>query len=124
MKKSHRQGDLLFVPMSEENQRWRLQNLTKNSSEYRKDGVIQLGEATGHHHAVEDPTKADVYRFSNGMGQPIVVVHKEGVRVIHGGSTEVDDKFHAPITLDPDTAYEVHIAQETDISGNMRRVVD
>src|SRR5215472_12853789 len=116
-KKALRQGDLLFLPITKED--YQLRNLDKRDSRsgFQKDGIIQHGEATGHHHSIEDLMKADVYRPQ--WGEPIIIVGSEPVRVLHGGSTEVDDRFHEPVTLEPNTNYRVHIAREEDPSGQI-----
>jgi len=103
----------MFVPIT--GNHWRLNRLSKDSEEYQKNGIIQEGEATGHHHKLENLNSAEVYRFGNS-GNAIVVVGREGARIIH------DE--HGPIFLEPNTSYEVHIAQEEDPTGEIRRVMD
>lgn len=109
-----RQGDLLFTPVNPD--AYPFNGYIKDGKYYgyRKDGVIQEGEATGHHHKLEKPDSADVYRPSS---QPAFIkVGKEQAVVVH--------EDHAPITLDANTAYQVSIAREEDPTGEIRRVVD
>lgn len=109
-----RQGDLLFIP--EAIPTWLKNNIdnTRKRNGFRKNGIIQEGEATGHHHRIDDLTKAEVFRPD--IGNPIIVVGNEGVRVIH--------QEHGPITLEPNTTYRVHIAREWDLVEGERQVVD
>jgi hypothetical protein len=115
---SVRQGDLLFVPVRPKD-KYQLREDENNG--FRKDGVIQEGEATGHHHSI-DPTMGKVYRPA--FGRPFVVTGDKPVNVLHGGSTQADDRFHAPRRLEPNTTYDVHIAREDDGRGNARQVTD
>lgn len=116
MKQCIRQGDLLFVPVKEKD-KYMLQ-----ANVIRKDGIIQEGEATGHHHRLEDPMSADVFRPSFGM--PFVIVKDKPARVIHDGSPRVDSNFHGVVELKPNTTYDVHIAREDDGTGTARQVMD
>ena len=108
-----RQGDLLFIPMTElkEGQlpyEARPENL-------RKNGVIQEGEATGHHHCVAVLEDAEVFRPQ--WGSAIVRVSERGVSIVH--------EEHAPVTLQPNTTYRVHVAREFDyLRQTARRVRD
>lgn len=110
--KAVRQGDLLFIPR-ESNVPWATDKADKRNG-FRKDGIIQEGEATGHHHRLDDLEKADVFRPK--MGEPYVVVGPMGVGVIH--------EEHGRVTLDPSTTYDIHIAREFDPIEGERRVVD
>jgi hypothetical protein len=104
-----RQGDLLFVPRENtDNNRW------LQKSELRKNGIVQEGEATGHHHRLEDPSSALVYRPD--WGQPTVVVGERGATFVH--------QEHGPTKLLPKVTYDVHRAREHDITGEVRYVVD
>lgn len=110
--KNHRQGDLLFVPRSKH----RNVNWDKKHPDFRKNGVIREGEATGHHHRIEDPATADVFIPHNGL--PIVNVGGTGATVVH--------PEHKPIKLAPDTTYDVHLAREFDFTepDHQRYVAD
>ncbi len=105
-----RQGDLLFIPRPKDKGEvvgWQKQSLKKN-------GIIREGEATGHHHKLAEPTMGEVYRPD--WGKPIVVVGGQGATVVHNE--------HGPITLQPDTTYDVHVAREWDIHSGARYVAD
>jgi 5-keto 4-deoxyuronate isomerase len=106
MKKNHRQGDLLFVPISSP-----VDGLMRK--DFRKNGVIREGEATGHHHRVEDLSTADVFLPQNGM--PIVNVGGKGAVIVH--------PEHKPIRLEPNTIYAVHLAREHDPMSRSNRTV-
>lgn len=111
-KKPHRQGDLLFVPRPS----YRNYTGDKKSPDFRKNGIIREGEATGHHHRIKDLTTANVFLPQDG--RPIVVTGERGATVTH--------PEHGPIKLDPDTTYDVHFAREHDLTqpNQMRYVVD
>jgi hypothetical protein len=119
MKECIRQGDLLFIPVSPKPD---YQTRKMESTGYRKDGVIQEGEATGHHHRLEDPLSADLFR--PGFGTPFVVVKDKPAKVVHDGSPKVDSNFHGAAMLEANTTYDVHVAQEDDGTGRTRRVMD
>lgn len=102
-KKPHRQGDLLFVPRPDH----RAYTGTKKDKTFKKNGVIREGEATGHHHRIEDLTTANVFLPQDG--KPVVVVGKLGANVIH--------PEHGTVTLDPETTYDVHLAREHDLTA-------
>lgn len=119
-----RQGDLLFEPMTPNSWQQSILHPERADSGFRKDGIIQEGEATGHHHILEDVTKAQVFRPR--FGSPIVVVGAEGARVIHAGNFSYigHDKPHGPVDLLPNTIYQVKIAREEDPTGQIRQVID
>jgi len=104
-----RQGDLLFIPRdtNEDVTSWQRGYLKKN-------GVIREGEATGHHHKLAEPCMGEVFRPD--FGQPIVVTGTQGATVVHNE--------HGPITLEPNTTYDVHVAREWDITSGTRYVAD
>lgn len=102
-----RQGDVLFIPVGD----------GRNGAygEKRADGVIQEGEATGHHHKLAVLDDAEVFRPS--WGDSIVRVGPNGVSIVH--------EEHATVNLAPDTTYKVHIAREFDyLRETMRYVRD
>jgi hypothetical protein len=105
-----RQGDLLFIPRTENDD----QTSGRYSSSLRKNGVIREGEATGHHHKLAEPCMGEVYRPD--WGKPIVVTGAQGATVVHNE--------HGPITLEPNTVYDVHVAREWDITSGVRYVAD
>lgn len=110
MKDLIRQGDLLFVPRSPDKSKvagWAQDSL-------KKDGIIREGEATGHHHKLAEPCMGQVYRPQ--WGQPIVVVGDRCATVVH------DE--HGPVVLEANTAYDVHVAREWDITTGVRYVAD
>jgi hypothetical protein len=102
-----RQGDLLFIPREREVSSWEKSKLQKN-------GVIREGEATGHHHKLADPCMGQVYRPDFGL--PIVVTGEKCATVVHNE--------HGPVTLEANTAYDVHVAREWDITSGARYVAD
>jgi hypothetical protein len=108
-----RQGDLLFEPADQYSESYIRSQFKKGDPAYQKDGIIQEGEATGHHHRV-DPLTADVFRPQ--FGQPIIVVGGAGADVMH--------EEHAPVHLEPDTIYNVRIAREFDPVEGARQVAD
>lgn len=99
----------MFIPRenNKEVDDWQKSNLNKK-------GIIREGEATGHHHRLEDPTMATVYRPDWGM--PIVVTGDKPVTVVH--------PEHGPVVLEPKTTYDVNVAREFDITGEVRYVAD
>lgn len=112
MKKPPRQGDLFFHIVGkadEANIGW-----VKHSGNLRKDGIIQEGEATGHHHRLKDPASAALFRPT--FGEPIIIVGKAGATVVHPD--------HGPVKLAPNTSYRVAIANQLDLSGRTVRVRD
>jgi hypothetical protein len=110
-----RQGDVLFIPLSndEVSRADRTGFGVGVSESLRTDGVIQEGEATGHHHRVETLTHAQVYRAN--WRETMVVTGEAGARIVH--------EEHAPVTLAPNTSYRVHIAREFDYLANAMRYV-
>src|SRR6266403_1813662 len=105
MKKSIRQGDLLFVPM-EQDERLRIETYhSEDKLKPQKNGRIREGEATGHHHELEMPKDARVFRPE--WGEPIVIVNK-----LDKPTTRVVHPEHGPVELESDTGYRVHIARE------------
>lgn len=102
-----RQGDVLFIPMNEiEKQQG---HLTKQLA----SGIIQEGEATGHHHKLADLDAAEV--FQSPWDGKYVRVGPLGVSIVH--------EEHAPVTLAPNTTYKVNIAREFDYLANIARRV-
>lgn len=89
---------------------------SKKDPSFRKNGIIREGEATGHHHRIADLESANVFMPQDG--RPIVVVNRLGATVVH--------PEHGPVTLEPDTTYDVHLAREHDLTNpnQMRYVVD
>lgn len=118
-KNLERQGDLLFEKLEGNSAKFARQNYNRTSDAYRKDGIIQEGEATGHHHCI-DPELADVFRPR--WGQPIIVVGKEAAPVIQ--KVLPGEKGHDPVMLEPDSVYQITIAREFDPTGEIRQVVD
>jgi hypothetical protein len=104
--KTIRQGDVLFIPVDA-----KACNTLPDSK--REDGIIQEGEATGHHHKLADLEAAEVFRPS--WGSASVRVGPLGVSIVH--------EEHAPVILAPDTTYTVHIAREYDYLREMMRQV-
>lgn len=104
-----RQGDVLFIPVTEN-----LERISVGERESRRaDGVIQEGEATGHHHKLADLECAEVFRPQ--WGDAMVRVGPNGVSIVH--------EEHATVTLAPNTTYKVHIAREFDYLANAMRYV-
>lgn len=106
-----RQGDVLFIPVTEGNPFQGYAATTDQSK--RKDGVIQEGEATGHHHKLAVLEDAEVFRPS--WGDSLVRVGPNGVSIVH--------EEHATVTLAPNTTYKVHIAREFDYMREAMRYV-
>ena len=100
-----RQGDLLFIPEPNP-QKYILDHFDEKSDAIQKDGVIQEGEATGHHHRVAVLEDAEVLRFPYGTNETYVKVGPNGVAIVH--------EEHGPVTLAPNTTYRVHRAREYD----------
>ena len=111
-----RQGDLLFIP---------LQSETANSSHvnpyraenFRPDGIIREGEATGHHHRIAVLDDAEVFRPqpNEWQGVTVVRVSERGVSIVH--------EEHKPVHLAPNTTYRVNIAREFDYAAQVTRPV-
>jgi hypothetical protein len=99
-----RQGDVLFVPTTDAIQ----EHLFERGK--REDGVVMEGEATGHHHRIEDLSAAEVFR--PGFGDSFVRVGPLGVSIVH--------EEHAPVQL-PAGTYRVKIAREYDYLAQAAR---
>jgi hypothetical protein len=111
-----RQGDLLFFPQSDVPKHI-LDHFEEKSDGIQKDGVIQEGEATGHHHRVAVLEDAEVLRFPYGTNETYVKVGPNGVAIVH--------EEHGPVTLAPNTTYRVHRAREYDyVQGAARYMED
>jgi hypothetical protein len=78
----YRHGDLLLVPIAA---------MPRGKCEVRKDGVLALGEATGHAHRIADLTAAEVYDIGE---ERFLVVSETGVRLSH----EDHGDLHNPAT--------------------------
>ena len=100
-----RQGDLLFIPEPNP-QQYILRHFAEDSDAIQRNGVIQEGEATGHHHRVAVLEDAEVLRFGYGNRETYVKVGPNGVSIVH--------EEHGPVTLTPNTIYKVHRAREYD----------
>ena len=99
-----RQGDVFFIPVpAQEVSRVQLHDVS-NKDGFRADGIIQEGEATGHHHKLAVLDAAEVFRPQ--WGDTLVRVGPNGVSIVH--------EEHGPVTLAPNTTYKVHIAREFD----------
>lgn len=105
-----RQGDVLFIPVTAEANPI---NEDFHGKTRRADGVIQEGEATGHHHKLAVLDDAEVFRPS--WGNALVRVGPNGVSIVH--------EEHATVTLAPNTTYKVHIAREFDYLRSAMRYV-
>lgn len=103
--KTIRQGDVFFIPVEKADK--------IDAESFRKDGIIQEGEATGHHHKLAVLEDAEVFRPN--YGNAMVSVGPNGVSIIH--------EEHGPVTLEPNTTYKVHIAREFDYLADMTRSV-
>lgn len=101
-----RQGDVLFIPVDPSKD-------TGSIESFRKDGIIQEGEATGHHHKLAVLEDAEVFRPN--WGDAMVRVGSNGVSIVH--------EEHATVTLAPNTTYKVHIAREFDYLAQYARYV-
>jgi|SRR5690348_6294733 len=82
--KHYRQGDVLIE---------RIEKLPDNLKKQSGRIILAHGEATGHHHAIEDRDAADWWKTADQSGQFVEV--KEKVQVTH--------QEHAPIELPPGT---------------------
>ena len=103
-----RQGDVLFIPMTEP---------IPDKAEKIPSGVIQEGEVTGHHHKIAAVETAEVFQVTEWNGvQKYVKVSDDGVSIVH--------EEHHTVTLPPGT-YRVHIAREYDyLAERVRYVAD
>lgn len=105
--KTIRQGDVLFIPADQNTD-------TQWANEHKRtDGVIQEGEATGHHHKLAVLEDAEVFRAN--WREAMVRVGPNGVSIVH--------EEHATVTLAPNTEYAVHIAREFDYLRSVQRYV-
>lgn len=98
----YRQGDVLFKRVAE---------IPAGEKKKRENGVIALGEVTGHKHAIADLEEAEVLEIGNGL---YVHVGEDGVSIQH------DE--HGAIEL-PAGDYEVTIQREYS-PEEIRSVVD
>jgi len=96
--KTIRQGDLLFIPIPADQAQ-----ATLERAKPRTSGIVQEGEATGHHHRVAVLEDAEVLEVWNGL---YVRVGPNGVSIMH--------EEHGPVRLEPNTTYTVHRAREFD----------
>ncbi len=113
-KKNIRQGDLLFVPVSEVPAQYR------KAEFIQPKGLIREGEMTGHHHRLEVLESAFVYRPSNGMlhgekASAFVDVGERGTVIVH--------EEHGPAKLEPNQSYAVLVAREHDYVADLTRQV-
>lgn len=104
------QGDILFMPVNK---------IPENCREFpRENGklVIALGEVTGHHHRIEEPTtkgwvdeEDQVWVQVNDLINDVNLVHEE----------------HGQITLPPGNYRVINVQREFQSEkGEIRRVVD
>lgn len=111
-----RQGDLAFIPMEPSNAEWVKRRYKEDPKQYgfRENGIIQEGEATGHHHKIKNPALARLFRpqYQNATiitgRQPVEVEHD----VANNDPEYIAQQKHGDVTLDPDTVYEVKVARE------------
>ncbi len=96
--KTIRQGDLLFIPIPEDQVQAKLQY-----AKLRPTGIVQEGEATGHHHKLAILEDAEILEVWNGL---YVRVGPNGVSIVH--------EEHGPVRLEPNMTYTVHRAREFD----------
>jgi hypothetical protein len=114
----HRQGDVLFIPMTAEKLRAALNGPDENRRAPIKSGIIQAGEVTGHHHRIADLDAAEVFAVQdwNGERKYLNVTAEGGVSIVH--------EEHHTVQL-PAGQYRVHIAREFDyLSRHTRQVRD
>jgi hypothetical protein len=101
-----RHGDLLFVPV----------DAVPIEAKPELSGVVQRGEATGHSHRLADLDAAEVLVVSNWRGDSTFVkVGPLGVSIRH--------EEHGPVSLKPNTVYQVNRAREWDVLANLARFV-
>lgn len=101
-----RQGDLLFIPQAE--------IPSYHESKLVESGIIAEGEATGHHHRLAVLEDAKVFSVGFG-GDKYIKVGPKGVSIVH--------EEHKPVSLVPNTIYEVHRAREFDYLAEATRYV-
>jgi hypothetical protein len=109
MRVNVRQGDLLFIPITN-----LAEEVSLSDERKVKNGVIAEGEATGHHHRVAeaDLAEAEIYRHWNG--QMYMRVSEKGISIVH--------EEHNTVTLEPGE-YTVHRAREFDYLQSVSRYV-
>lgn len=123
------QGDLTFVPMEAGNATWTRERYARDTKSYnpREDGIIQEGEATGHHHRIKRG-KADLYRPPHQ--DAVIITHDEPVEIEHDvGNTDpayIEHEKHGTIILEPNKVYTVRVDRELAPGSEeeFRRVVD
>lgn len=98
----YRQGDVLFR---------RVESIPRAEAVKRENGVIALGEVTGHSHALADLDAAEVLDCGAGL---YVHVGENGVSITH--------QEHGPIEL-PSGDYQITIQREYS-PDEIRSVVD
>jgi hypothetical protein len=98
----YRQGDVLFR---------RIDNIPRSGAVKRENGVIALGEVTGHSHAIADLEAAEVLDCGQGL---YVHVNEDGVSITH--------QEHGTIDL-PAGDYQVTIQREYSPDA-IRSVID
>lgn len=106
-----RQGDVLFIPVAA---------LPVSDLNKRETGIIQEGEATGHHHKLAVLDDAEVFEVNTRdyrKTEPdlYVKVGANGIAIVH--------EEHATVTLPANTVYKVHRAREFDYFQQMQRFV-
>jgi len=105
-----RQGDLLFIPVA---------SIPKNIKERKRkteSRVLEVGEATGHAHAVAeaDATHVEIYDPWHQEGHADYLrVTGDGISIVHESAKAGDTDVHRPVTLSPG-AYQVRRAREYD----------
>jgi len=105
-----RQGDLLFIPKDFS------AKFPKVFPNRVTNGVIAMGEATGHHHRVAEADMPFCEIYENASGQKALRVTEKGISIVH--------EEHHTVKLDPGE-YVVHVAREFDyVERAARRVVD
>ena len=108
-----RQGDLLFVPVTEI-------PYYETKQTPLDTRVLAQGEATGHHHQIAeaDVAGAEVYNIGYSSREPnyLKVTAEGGISIVH--------EEHGTVTL-PQGMYSIHRAREHDyLSGLSRQVRD
>ena len=98
----YRQGDLLFIRATQH----------KSRGKRIKDGVLALGEVTGHSHRIADLTAAEAYEMDGGV---FLMVSESGVSIVH--------EEHAPVTLG-NGVWEVRRQREYEPEELSRSVMD
>jgi hypothetical protein len=106
-----RQGDVLFIPVSE---------LPARQFTKRETGIIQEGEATGHHHRIAILEDAEVLEApSEDWRNPDPLLYMRvgpnGIAIVH--------EEHNTVMLPANTLFKVHRAREYDYFQQMTRPV-